>query len=273
MLKKINLGVKKPRIGSKQRVVKKRSVSQGNSVLITIDPKNPKNKYYTKVERTKDNKLSKITHVTTLAKEVLKENPELITFLEEKLSKPTPDLKARLETKNGSFRLMELTNYQSNALIYELRYKNKNTGETKRYFVKKNARHYLENLNPDSEFLAIKEMERLGLNVIKPQFSFTDLNNSSSNIIIYDFTNLNNYYDAVIKRKIAGSEILQAEELFKRLEKSKFFSKFDDFTRFDSRVVPHNVFVKRLLNGKLEFYFSDICLTKEAYDKRKERYT
>jgi hypothetical protein len=116
-------------------------------------------------------------------------------------------------------------------------------------------------------------MERLGLNVIKPQFSFTDLNNRSANIMIYDFTNLNNYYDAVIKRKIAGSEILQAEELFKRLEKSKFFSKFDDFTRFDSRVVPHNVFVKRLPAGKLKFYFSDICLTKEAYDKRKERYT
>ena len=265
MLPRITLGSKRPKIGSKQRVLKKRTIKD-KDVIITLDPKNPKNKYYSKIQSI-NGKPVKITHITSTAKQILKENPKLISFLEEQLFSSKQDVRAKLETKNGSFRLRELFNYQSASLIYELKYKNKNTGEVKRFFIKKKSKYYLENTTPDSEFLAVKEIERLGFNVIKPQFSFTDLSNRKTNIIVYDFTNLDSYYDAIIKKKIKGSEILLAEKIFKKLEKSNILKDVNDFTRYHDGVIPHNVFVKRLSDGRLKFYFSDQFLRIEAYNK------
>lgn len=261
---RITLGSKRPKIGSKQRVSKKRKV-QDKDITITVDPKNPKNKYYSKIQQVKG-KPVKITHITSTAKQILKENPELVSFLEQQLSRSVPNLKAKLETKNGSFRLKELFNFESASLIYELKYKNKNNKDIKRFFIKNNT-NYLKNRSTDSEFLAVKEIEKLGFNVIKPQLSFTDLNNRNTNIIVYDFTNLNSYYNAVIKKKITGSEILLAEKVFKKLDKSDLLKDFDDFTRYHNGIIPHNVFVKRLSDGRLRFYFSDLFLKTEAYNK------
>jgi len=36
---------------------------------------------------------------------------------------------------------------------------------------------------------------------------------------------------------------------------------------YHNGVIPHNVFVKRLSDGRLKFYFSDQFLKTEAYNK------
>lgn len=270
--KLINLGFKR----SKTRKIKKITTSNGDKVSITVDSKNPKTRFYTKVEKNQFSLPSRITHMTPEAHRVLKENPELISFLETELSKKTP-IKARLETQNGKFILREKDFFsygETHNKICELLYKDKKTGKIKKYFVKKYSR--LSDFgNAEAEFLAVKEMERLGFNIIKPQFATTSFEAKNLNIIAYDFTNLETYHQAFLKRKINGREILEIEDIYKKLQKSLTDRGLEDFYRiYDNRPEPHhNVFVKRLANGKLKFYFTDLLWGKEeTYNKKRDEY-
>lgn len=268
--KLINLGFKR----SKTRIIRKMTTtSDKGKAAITVDPKDPKTRFYTKVEKNQFNLPSRITHMTPEMHKILKRNPEVVTFLENILIKKERSSN-RLETENGIFILKQKTSNEgfTNNGIFELWYMDKKTTEQKTYFIKRYP--YLSNWgNAEAEFLAVKEMERLGFNIIRPQFAITDIKNRTPNIIVYDYTNLMPYPKAVIARRINGTEILEIEEIFKKLKASKALKKLNDFHTLTKRTAPNNnVFVKRLLNGKLKLYFSDLYWEEEAYKQKREEY-
>ena len=270
-LRNITLG---SRLRSKVRTVRKLTTKDNSKVSITVDPKNPKTRFYTKVEKNQFNLPSRITHMTPEAHRVLKENPELTSFLETEISKRTP-IKAKLETQNGRFMLREINAISGNThhKICELLYKDKNTGKVKKYFVKLYSQlSYFG--NAEAEFLAVKEIERLGFNIIKPQFAITNIKKGDPNVIIYDFTNLETYHQAILNQKINGKEIIEIEEAYKKLQKALTKRGLEDFYRHNYRFEPnHNVFVRRLANGKLKFYFTDLLWGDEKiYKKKREEY-
>jgi len=270
-LRNITLG---SRLRSKVRTVRKLTTKDNSKVSITRDPKNPKTRFYTKFEKNQFSLASRITHMTPEAHRVLKENPELTSFLETEISKRTP-IKARLETQNGRFILREINAISGNThhKICELLYKDKNTGKVKKYFVKLYSQlSYFG--NAEAEFLAVKEIERLGFNIIKPQFAITNIKKGDPNVIIYDFTNLETYHQAILNQKINGKEIIEIEEAYKKLQKALTKRGLEDFYRYHLRFEPnHNVFVRRLANGKLKFYFTDLLWGDEKiYKKKREEY-
>jgi len=269
----ITLGSK---LRTRERKIRKIVVKDGK-VAVALDPNNPKNRFYTKVEKDSSNRPSRITHIAFEARTILKENPELLSFLEVELKKKN-QIKTKLETLNGTFILEEKQPYDGYSYnkTFVLAHKNKKTGRTKKYFIKEYPKHQEQSTSSSaqSEFLAVMEMHRLGFNIIKPEFAITDLKNGLPNIIVYDFTNMKTYKDAVISGKITGSEILESEKLFENICRSKKLLK--DLTDFSfksyDRHTPKNVFVKRLPNGKLRFYFSDIYWENEAYKRKMEEY-
>ena len=262
------------RLRSKVRTIRKITTKDNGKAAITVDPKDPRTKFYTKVEKNQFNLASRITHMTPEAHRILKENPELVTFLETELKKKTV-IKAKLETNKGKFILREKDFFghgETHIKICELLYKDKKTGKVKRYFVKEYSR-VSDFGNAEAEFLAVKEIERLGFNIIKPQFATTDIRKGTPNIIVYDFTNLKTYKQAVISGEINRREILETESLFKKLQNSERLLHLCDFCTHNYRHEPNNnVFVKRLPNGKLRFYFTDLFWTEEAYKRKREEY-
>jgi len=268
-IRNITLG---SRLRSKVRIIRKITTKDNGKAAITVDPKNPETRFYTKVEKNQFNLPSRITHMTPEAHRILKENPELPNFLKQELSQKGKRIDARLETKNGIFILRDFENNGlTNNGTFSLWYMDKKTITNKTYFIKR-----YPNLtswgNAEAEFLAVKEIERLGFNIIKPQFAITDIA-KTPNIIIYDYTNLLSYPQAVIKKKISGSEILKIEETFTKLVKSPALKNLNDFHTFTYRVSPNkNVFVERLPNGKLKLYFTDIYWEEEAYKRKREEY-
>lgn len=262
------------RLRSKVRTIRKITTKDNGKAAITVDPKDPRTKFYTKVEKNQFNLPSKITHMTPEAHRILKENPELVTFLETELKKKTV-IKAKLETKKGKFILREKDFFghgETHNKICELLYKDKKTGKVKKYFVKEYSR-VSDFGNAEAEFLAVKEMERLGFNIIKPQFATTDIRKGTPNIIVYDFTDLKTYKQAVMSREVFGHEILEVEKAFDNLRKSQILKDINDYWIYNYRYEPsNNVFVKRLPNGKLRFYFTDLFWTEEAYKRKREEY-
>ncbi|MFA5746282.1 MAG: hypothetical protein WC932_05500 [archaeon] len=249
------------------------TTSDKGKIAITVDPKNPKNRFYTKVEKNQFNLPSRITHLTPEARRILKENPELIEFVQKEFLKKNTTINAKLETKTGLFRLQEKRmNGSTHNKICELLFKDKKTGKIKKYFVKE----YLSLStvgNAEAEFLAVKEMERLGFNIIKPQFAITKIKHGTPNIVVYDYTNLETYHDAFINGKIKIAEMLEIEDVFKKLPKSLELKELEDYYRYHYRFEPNNnVFVKRLPNGKLKLYFTDLYWEEKAYKRKKEEY-
>ena len=267
MPRNITLG---SRLRSKVRTIRKITTKDNGKAAITRDPKDPRTRFYTKVEKNQFNLPSKIMHMTPEAHRILKDNPKLPNFLKQELSK-NRIINARLETKNGIFILKAVDNIgNTNKGTFSLWYMDKNTTAHKTYFIKRYS--YLNYwANAEAEFLAVKEMERLGFNIIKPEFAITDIKNGIPNIIVYDYTNLLPYPEAVIHRKISGSEILEIEKVFTKLKKLPELNNLQDFYSLPKIPAPNNnVFVKRLPNGKLKLYFTDLYWKEGTYTKREE---
>jgi len=251
----VNIGSRIPRL----RIIRKLSTTDGGKVAITVDPKNPKDKFYTKIENNQFNLASRITHLTPEARAIIKENPEIVEFLE----KATP---GKLETKNGIFELRKI--YPKgfrNSEIYKLLFINKNTKKTKKYFLKKNTDNH-SSTTAEAEFLAVKEFERLGFNIIKPQFATTNIKSNEPSIIVYDFTNYKTVNSALKSGKLTKKEYAKLEATLNHLQNNLQLKHLRDYAHSE------NVFVKKSPSGGLNLYFTDIYWEIEAYREKREEY-
>lgn len=273
MKKLVNLGFKKNKQANK---IKKLKITKNEDAAITIDKKNSQNKFYTKIKTNiQGNRkiISEILHITPEIKTILKNNPEVLKFLETTLSKKKL-LYSKFKIKNITISIKEIKNRGSGHMhnrLGKIIYKDKKTGNTKIYFLKEYAK-LPEHYNATAEFLAVKEIEKYGFNIIKPKFAYR--NKDGKSIILYDFTNLETYKEMVAAKKITREEKINLEKIFKNLRHVKELMPLNDFTDYNNdRYSPNaNIFVKRLKDGRLKLYFSDLFWDKEDYYKKINEY-
>lgn len=245
------------RLRSKVRTIRKITTKDNGKAAITVDPKDPKTRFYTKVEKNQFNLASKITHMTPEVHRILKENPALPEFILNNKS-------GKLETNNGIFTLSEL-NKKGYRNYFSCEYYSKISKTAKRYFIKKQLSSSSW-ANAEAEFLAVREMEKLGLNVIKPQFAISDIKHTTPQIIVYDCVDLKTFGWHINNGSLTKPEMYGIERKIEKLKQNKKLQKLKDFDNLE------NIFVERLPNGKLKLYFTDIYWEENAYKRKREEY-
>lgn len=246
----------KPEISNKEIIAQTRRRKE--TVIQKVQFKN-KNDHYVVV---KDKKKATVTIFSKEARKIFKKYPEIYEFLEKNIFlKMISNKPIFLKTNDYLISLSRLKKKhgENNKGLYVIGYKDKKTGFNKKYFLKISKNIYRTN----NEFLGLKKLEALGINIIKPHFAFSDVYNSNSkrqpyNVIVYDYTNLINYSDARLSKKeirAINEKIEEASKIAFTYETNSKFKSYFGF-RINDLCNPSNVYLKKISTG-YEIFFAD----------------
>ena len=166
------------------------------------------------------------------------------------------------EKGNSNFQLFELIT--------------KTDGKLSKYFLKEYRNNMASKFNATNELLLLKFMEKEGINIIKPQFAFDNINFGnllSRSFIAYDFSDLYTLRETITgKNPNFKLNKLQIEKIESKLIRLKYhFESKNNISLID--VFEHNIFVKKEKNNiKLYFFdvYSNLHLT-EMYSLAKKK--